>query len=237
MEVNKKSPYLPKNERNDFVSSLKTSVAYRVWKSKLEQYARLNADSHFKLLDVGCGPGYCLRCFERWFPKGEFVGLDLDADLVEHAQKYLQKTKLIRHDGHDLPFDDKYFDVLCSLQVIEHLENPATFFIDAHRVLKSNGFLIIATPNPTGISAKMLGEKWQGYRYDHISLKTPQQWQAVIQENGFHILEDGTTGLTGFRLLRILPFALINWIPMALFGYFPWYMGESYMAIARKGKS
>ncbi len=51
---------------------------------------------------------------------------------------------------------------------------------------------------------------------------------------GFQIFDDGTTGLTGFRILQKLPFAFINWIPMAIFGYFPWYKGESYMAVARR---
>jgi SAM-dependent methyltransferase len=123
---------------------------------------------------------------------------------------------------------------VAALQVVEHLERPQAFFEEAHRVLKHGGLLIIATPNPEGIPAKMLGKKWQGFRYDHISLKTPSEWRDLLKEVGFTILNDGTTGLTGFKVLQILPFALINWIPMAIFGFFPWYKGESYMAVFRK---
>jgi len=96
--------------------------------------------------------------------------------------------------------------------------------------------LLIATPNPSGISPRILGKKWQGYRYDHISLKTPSEWRGIIENSGFQIIKDGTTGLTGFRILQKVPFALINWIPMAIFGLFPWYKGESYMAIVRKAR-
>lgn len=234
MAVDNGSPYLPKSNIKDAIASLKTNVAYRVWKRKLKQHARIEAKSQFRLLEVGCGPGYFLRCFEKWFPKCELVGLDIDQKLIEHAQKYLRKTKLIKHDGHKLPFDANTFDVLCSLQCIEHLETPESFFKEANRVLKKDGFLIISTPNPTGIPAKILKDKWQGYRFDHISLKTPQQWRDILLNSGFLILDDGTTLLTGFKILQKLPFALINWIPMAIFGYFPWYKGESYMAIAKK---
>lgn len=77
MAVDDKSPYLPKSEGRDFVSSLKTGVAYRIWKRKLKQYARFNQNSRFKLLEVGCGAGHFLRCAEKWFPKAEIYGLDL----------------------------------------------------------------------------------------------------------------------------------------------------------------
>ena len=100
--------------------------------------------------------------------------------------------------------------------------------------MKKEGLLIISTPNPNGIPARVLKNKWQGFRFDHISLKTPEQWRDILLNSGFLILDDGTTLLTGFKILQKLPFALINWIPMAIFGYFPWYKGESYMVIAKK---
>jgi ubiquinone/menaquinone biosynthesis C-methylase UbiE len=214
--------------------SLKTSFAYRIWKRKLKQYADLKPESVFRLLEVGCGPGYFLRCVERWFPLCKPIGLDIDQSLIEHAKKYLRKAELINHDGHKLPFEDNFFEVLCSLQVIEHLEKPQSFFKEANRVLKNDGLLIISTPNPDGIPAKVLKQRWQGYRFDHISLKTPQQWRNILLDSNFVILHDGTTFLTGFKLLQKLPFTLINWIPIAIFGYFPWHKGESYMAIAKK---
>lgn len=216
------------------MSEVTRSIAYRVWKRKLKKYGGIKKNGKFKVLEVGCGPGYFLRCIERWFPESEIYGIDIDDSLIEHAKLHLKRTILIKHDGQDIPFPDDGIDIVCSLQVIEHLERPQSFFTEAKRVLKENGLLIVATPNLTGIPAKILGEKWQGYRSDHISLKTCREWRVIIEDSGFQVLDDGTTGLTGFKILQIFPFALINWIPMALFGFFPWYQGESYMVIARK---
>ena len=56
----------------------------------------------------------------------------------------------------------------------------------------------------------------------------------LIQNIGFQILEDRTSGLTGFKILQKFPLSLIYWIPMAIFGYFPWYKEEDYMVIASK---
>ena len=234
MEVKTESPYLPKGKLETPFLKIKISIAYRVWKRKLKKYGGFDKSSNFKVIEVGCGPGYFLKCIEKWFPKSEIFGLDIDKSLLEFAASHIKRTKLITHDGHRLPFPDNVFNVVCALQVIEHLEKPESFFTEANRVLKNKGILIIATPNPEGIPAKTLKDKWQGFRYDHISLKSPKEWKQVITNSGFQMLDDGTTGLTGFKILQKLPFALVNWIPMALFGYFHWYKGESYMAIARK---
>ena len=234
MEINKDSPYLPKSQFKHRLASFKTNVAYRVWKRKLAAYGGFRKDSRFKLLEVGCGPGYYLRCAERWFPNCEIYGLDIDNSLVEFAKMHVKKATIIRHDGQEIPFPDRTIDVVVSLQVIEHIEKPERFFAETYRVLKENGLLLIAAPNPAGISAKMLGAGWQGYRYDHISLKSPLEWRDLMRNSGFQVLDDGTTGLTGLKILQKFPLALINWLPMAIFGYFHWYKGESYMAVARK---
>ena len=175
MEVNNYSPYLPKSRFKYLFSEFKTKVAYTVWKRKLKKCGGFYKGSNIKILEVGCGPGYFLRCIEKWFPKSEIYGLDTDKSLLKFASKCTRRAKLITADGQFLPFFDNTFTVVISLQVIEHLEKPELFFLEANRVLKRNGLLIISTPNPEGISARILKERWQGHRYDHISLKTPLQ--------------------------------------------------------------
>lgn len=152
---------------------------------------------------------------------------------MKFAKAHTGRAVFIRQSAYNLSFPDGVFDVICAIQVVEHLKNPDAFFSQAYRVLKHNGLLLLATSNPSGVSARILKDKWRGYREDHISLKKPQEWKRLLQNSRFHVLEDGTTGLTGFKIFQNLPFGLINWIPMALFGYSPWYKGDSYMMVAR----
>ncbi len=233
MEI-KNTPYLPRNKVDYVFNSFKNRVAYKAWLRYIIKYGGFNRKSIFTILEAGSGAGYFLKCIEKWFPKSKIYGLDADELLVEFSKRHLEKSVVLPCNIETLPFPEQKIDIVCSFQVIEHLDNPLKFLSEAYRVLKTKGFLLLATPNPTGICAKVLKNKWQGYRYDHISLKSPREWRQIIRETGFQILDDGTTAFSGFKVLQKFPFALINWIPMAIFGYFPWHKGESYMLIAKK---
>jgi len=228
------SLYLPSGVREHRFFMLKTRVAYRVWRRTLRRYAGLGRESRFKLLDVGCGPGYLLRCLELWFPHIHSYGFDVEQKYLDFAGGHLRRTQLVHGRAEQLPFDKEFFRIVCALHVLEHLNRPGELLAEAYRVLRPGGLLLAATPNPGGIAARLLKGRWSGWRDDHVSLKPPREWRELVERAGFAILDDGTTGLGGFRLFQRLPFSLLNWLPLAVFGYFAWEYGESYMLVARK---
>jgi SAM-dependent methyltransferase len=50
-------------------------------------------------------------------------------------------------DAHQLPFEDRSFDVAILYEAIYYLAEPEKFFQEAHRVLRDGGILVIATVN------------------------------------------------------------------------------------------
>jgi 2-polyprenyl-3-methyl-5-hydroxy-6-metoxy-1,4-benzoquinol methylase len=50
-------------------------------------------------------------------------------------------------DGSNLGFRSEFFDVVFSLEVIEHVEDFQGFVEESHRVLRSGGTYIVSTPN------------------------------------------------------------------------------------------
>lgn len=234
-EQTKSSPYLPKTWLKHRFNQFRTRCAYLIFKRIITKYRPSYQEEHFKLLDTGCGPGYLLHFLKSNFPKIELNGVDMDNGLLNFSNNFNLEVNLKLSNAETLPFDDNTFDVLTCLQVVEHLEHPEHFFLEAKRVLKPNGLMIITTPNPSGYGAKIMGEKWVGIRFDHISLKPPDEWRAMIQ-NSFQLIRDGSTFLSGIPLFRYLPFSIINWTLLLLLGYLPWLKGESYIAIAERPK-
>jgi len=102
------------------------------------------------VLDVGCGCGNLLGFvgdrFERYigvdviryegFPtEAEFIPLDLDAGKA--------------------PLPDDFADVVCSVETIEHLENPRAFMRELVRLVKPGGWVIVTTPNQLSLLSKL----------------------------------------------------------------------------------
>lgn len=73
------------------------------------------------------------------------VGLDRDEKLVNevHSLGY----NVILGDAQNIQIE-RQFDVICALDVIEHIEDLKSFFDGVYRLLKKDGKLLISVPNP-----------------------------------------------------------------------------------------
>ena len=98
-----------------------------------------------------------------------------------------------------------------------------------HKHLNKDGIFIVSSPNLDGFGARIMKNKWGGYRYDHVTLKGAHDWKHLIETHGFQSLYFGTTFFSGIPIFRKLPFGLINWFLLLCFGALNWSKGESYI--------
>lgn len=105
-----------------------------------------------RVLDLGSGEGYGADLLAS--RALEAVGVDLAPEAIYHARSTYQRPNLRFHYGdiYSLPFEDGSFDLVCSLQVIEHLHEPERFMREAARVLSPEGTCALSTPNRLIIS-------------------------------------------------------------------------------------
>lgn len=98
------------------------------------------------VLDAGCGVGYG-SCYLAEVAK-EVIGVDNSEEAIAYAKEHYQRENIQFRviDVHKLTFPDRYFEVVCSFETIEHLDNPGGFVLEIKRLLKDDGVFIISTP-------------------------------------------------------------------------------------------
>jgi SAM-dependent methyltransferase len=96
------------------------------------------------VLDYGCGNGYVLGHYAR---NGAIVhGVDLTEAAVQLARARFGLLGLegsfVQGDGTTIPHPDETFDIVCSMGVLHHVQDPSPIVRELHRVLKPGGLLI-----------------------------------------------------------------------------------------------
>ncbi|MBN2459186.1 class I SAM-dependent methyltransferase [Candidatus Woesearchaeota archaeon] len=116
-----------------------------------EKLAELELPKNCKMLDAGCGDGSFLFELQE---KGYFNIHGCDMDEKGFVPNDIKFKKANFHQK--LPYHDHEFDVVFSLEVIEHLENPWFFMDELHRIIRPHGHCVLTTPNPDNITSKIL---------------------------------------------------------------------------------
>ncbi|MGY4103307.1 class I SAM-dependent methyltransferase [Nocardia sp. R16R-3T] len=109
-------------------------------------YARLLERCAGKtVLEAGSGEGYGANMIAD--VAIEVIGLDYDANAVEHVRTRYPRVEIIQGNLAALPLADDSVDVVVNFQVIEHLWDQSQFIRECLRVLRPGGELLISTPN------------------------------------------------------------------------------------------
>ena len=103
-----------------------------------------------KLLDAGCGYGYCLRTYGPFImPNGRLYGVDIHRNLLKNAKKYSDKEGLRNvsyfsvGDIYKLPFGKNTFDISMAQIVLSHLKEHEQALIELIRVTKRGGCIAV----------------------------------------------------------------------------------------------
>lgn len=105
-----------------------------------------------KVLDVGCGAGLLSNELAR---RGHDVtGIDLAEPALEVAasRDRTGRVRWVAGDAADLPFSTGAFDVVCAMDVLEHVEDPSRVVGEIARVLRPGGLFFFHTLDRTPLS-------------------------------------------------------------------------------------
>ncbi len=103
-----------------------------------------------------------------------------------------------------IPLADESEDVIILWQVLEHLPDPRAGLRELRRILTARGRLVISTPNPESITARLLGKRWTMYIPPrHLNLFPPRSLVRLLESEGFEVLTLRTYYLLLFHGLQV----------------------------------
>lgn len=103
-----------------------------------------------KVLDAACGAGYGTAYMSGF--ADSIIGIDVSNEAIEYDRKkygHLPNVQFIKASITDLPLPDDSIDVVVSFETIEHVDEASQnqFMKEIKRVLKTDGILIMSTPD------------------------------------------------------------------------------------------
>lgn len=102
----------------------------------------LPKSEHFRLLDAGCGTGQMTKLLERY---GEAIGLEIAPEAIAFAKKRGVQN-VVQGSISDPPFAAGSFDLVLSLDVIEHVDNDVHILDSLYEIVKPGGYLVVTVP-------------------------------------------------------------------------------------------
>lgn len=134
-------PELYEESVEQWILFLKHKYAYELALSFIKETDRV--------LEIGCGDGYGAILLSD--SGANVVAIDVDNDSISYAKRKYDKENLSfeLYDGKVIDYPSQSFDVIVSFQVIEHVTDVKAYLNNIKRLLKSEGLLIITTPNRT----------------------------------------------------------------------------------------
>ncbi|OEJ66401.1 hypothetical protein BEN30_12195 [Magnetovibrio blakemorei] len=145
--------------------------------------ARVAADTHPHMLEVGCGLGnFLLEAHAAGF---DVQGIDVSTDAVATANAALGEDRARAGMLEEADFKAGQFDIIVLADVIEHVRNPKSFMQYVRTLLKPSGVVFIAVPSLDSLSARLMGRYWVEFKREHLFYFNRQTICQLLKDCGF----------------------------------------------------
>jgi len=101
-------------------------------------------DTATDMLDVGCGRGGSTRTLRCLRPGARITGINISAGQLQHCRRLVPECRFALMDAARLGFAEGRFDCIVSVEAAFHLRTREAFLLEAHRVLRPGGWLVLS---------------------------------------------------------------------------------------------
>ena len=147
-------------------------------------------------LDVGCGAGLLCEPLARL--GAQVTGVDAAPENIGAAHAHAEALGLTidyRAGEFETEVKGRIFDLVTSMEVIEHVTDPATFVSGLAAALAPGGLMILSTPNRTPLSRLAMITLGEGLgmiprgTHDHDKFITPDELTALLADAGMEVAD------------------------------------------------
>jgi SAM-dependent methyltransferase len=110
--------------------------------SQIEQIYQVKK-SPLNILNVGVATGATSQLLSKF---GKVTSVEYDQDCIDFVKSKID-IPMIKGDIQNLDFADNTFDLVCALDVVEHVENDQLAAKELSRVCKLGGSMVITVPS------------------------------------------------------------------------------------------
>jgi len=179
-------------------NNAKTSY-YESWGREEDVYARMKCltferllamlpppgKQGLRLLDIGAATGILMRVAQA---KGyEVYGIEASRPGAEAISRRFGPDRVF--NGY---FSEDFshwpglgFDVVCLVDLLEHIRRPDLVLAKIHRLLNDGGRLVICTMDASSFSAQLLGRHWPYYIPQHLYSFSMRNIRELLHNQGY----------------------------------------------------
>lgn len=147
-------------------------------------------------VDVGCGAGLLCEPLARL--GAQVTGIDAAPENIGAARAHAAASGLMIDyvaGEAEAAMAGRQFDLVTSMEVIEHVTDPAAFIATLTAALAPGGLMILSTPNRTPLSRLAMITVGEGFgmiprgTHDHDKFLTPDELTGLLHEAGLETFD------------------------------------------------
>lgn len=163
----------------------------RHWDAEPQGFAPLTGK---RAADIGCGAGLLCEPLARL--GAAVTGIDAAPENVGAARAHAAASGLVIDyiaGEAEHAIAGRQFDLVTSMEVIEHVTDPAAFVAALSAALAPDGLMILSTPNRTPLSRLAMITLGEGFgmiprgTHDHEKFLTPEELTALLNTAGLEV--------------------------------------------------
>jgi SAM-dependent methyltransferase len=167
----------------------------------------LPEEKDIKILEIGCGMGFCLLALQELGYK-HIEGIDVDPGQIQVCKNKNLDVRLIQDSEEYLSNKQSDYDLILAFDVLEHIypEKQLPLVLAIFNILKRNGLFLCTVPNANSC----LASRWRYIDWTHKSSFTECSLDFLLYNGGFQKISIFPIEVN-LRILTRYPFRKSHW--------------------------